>query len=147
MGDVVANYYNEINKMMEKIIYKVFVLNKKGLTFGKKNKELSILDAFIIKKIGSANEKSIYSLVKEIEIDRGVIASIINKLLANGYIIKQKSKEDKRINMVLLTEEGKEIYDIIMERQKEFFDFVLNDVTLNEEKAILKFLSKIHQKS
>lgn len=140
-----ANYYKEINKIMEKIIHKVLVLDKKGFKIRKKNQELSLLDMLIIKKIGSDSKKSIYSLVKETEIDRGVISTIINKLVATGCVIKEKAEEDKRVNMVLLTDEGKEVYNMIIDSQKEFFDFVLNDVTLNEEKTILKFLSKINQ--
>lgn len=140
-----ANYYNEINKLMEKIIHKVLILDKKGFKIRKKNQELSLLDMLIIKKIGRESKKSIYSLVKETDIDRGVIATIINKLVAVGYVIKEKAEEDKRVNMVLLTDEGKEVYNIVIDSQKEFFDVILNDITLNEEKAILKFLSKINQ--
>lgn len=141
-----ANYYNEINKIMEKIVNKLLIVDKKGLRIGKKNEELSLLDILIIKKVGSNNMKPIYSLVKETEIDRGTMTSIINKLVTNGYMKKEKAKEDKRVNMVTLTEDGEEIYNKILKIQVGLLDFILNDVTLNEEKAILKFLSKIKQK-
>jgi len=142
----VANYYNQINMMMEKIINKILIADKKGFKIGRKNEDLSLLDILVIKKIGSNSMKPIYSLVKETEIDRGVISSIINKLVANGYIKKEKAKEDKRVNMVILTDEGEEVYNKILDGQSEILDFILNDITLNEEKAILKFLSKINQK-
>ncbi|WP_432407222.1 MarR family winged helix-turn-helix transcriptional regulator [Wukongibacter sp. M2B1] len=141
-----ANYYKQINLMIEKIINKILIADKKGFSIGRKNEELSLLDIFVIKKIGSNNMKPIYSLVKETEIDRGVISSIINKLAANGYIKKEKAKEDKRVNMVILTDEGEEVYNKILRGQSEILDFILNDITLNEEKAILKFLSKVNQK-
>lgn len=141
-----ANYYNEINKMMEKIVNKLLIVDKKGFKLGKKNEELSLLDIFVLKNIGTDNIKPIYSLVKETEIDRGLITSIINKLVANGYIKKEKAKDDKRVNMVILTEEGEEVYNRILKSQGEFLDFILSDITLNEEKAILKFLSKINQR-
>jgi len=142
----VANYYNEINKMMEKIVNKTLILDKKGFNIGKKNEELSLLDIFIIKKVGNNSMKPIYSLVKETEIDRGIVTSIINKLVINGYMKKEKARDDKRVNMVALTEDGEKVYSEILKRQIEFLDFILNDITLNEEKAILKFLSKINQK-
>jgi DNA-binding MarR family transcriptional regulator len=141
----VANYYKEINKIMEKIIHKALILDKKGFKIGKKNQDLSLLDMLIIKKIGKESKKSIYNLVKETEVDRGVIATIINKLVATGYIIKEKAEEDKRVNMVSLTQEGEAVYNMLVDSQKEFFDVILNDITLNEEKTILKFLSKINQ--
>lgn len=142
-----ANYYNEINQMIEKIAHKVLISDKKKFKIGRKNQEFSLLEMLIIKKIGNNEMKSIYELVKETEIDRGLMAPMIKNLVIGGYIEKEKAKEDKRISMVKLTKSGKEIYDEIIVSQKEFFEFVLNDVTLNEEKAILKFLSKINQKS
>ncbi|WP_432662761.1 transcriptional regulator [Wukongibacter baidiensis] len=141
-----ANYYNQINMMMEKIINKILITDKKGFKIGRKNEELSLLDILVIKKIGSNSMKPIYSLVKETEIDRGVISSIINKLVANGYIKKEKAKEDKRVNMVILTEEGEEVYNKILKGQSDILEFILNDITLNEEKTIIKFLSKVNQK-
>ncbi len=143
---MVANYYNEINKMIEKIVNKLLIIDKKGFKIGKKNEDLSLLDILVLKNIGTNNVKSIYSLVKETEIDRGLITSIINKLVASGYIKKEKAKEDKRVSMVILTKEGEEVHNKILKEQSELLDFILNDITLNEEKAILKFLSKINQK-
>ncbi|MCG8541916.1 MAG: MarR family transcriptional regulator [Clostridia bacterium] len=140
-----ANYYNEINEMMEKIINRFLVIDKRGFRLGKKNEELSLLDIIVIKKIGISIMKPIYSLARETEMDRGVITSIINKLVASGYIKKEKAEEDKRVNMVTLTDKGEETYQKILNKQIEILDFVLNDITLNEEKAVLKFLSKINQ--
>lgn len=142
-----ANYYNEINQMIEKIAHKVLISDKKKFKIGRKNQEFSLLEMLIIKKIGNNEMKSIYELVKETEIDRGLMAPMIKNLVIGGYIEKEKAKEDKRVSMVKLTKSGKEIYDEIIVSQKEFFEFVLSDVTLNEEKAILKFLSKINQRS
>ena len=140
-----ANYYNEINEMMEKIINRFLVIDKRGFRLGKKNEELSLLEIIVIKKIGISIMKPIYSLARETEMDRGVITSIINKLVASGYIKKEKAEEDKRVNMVTLTDKGEETYQKILNKQIEILDFVLNDITLNEEKAVLKFLSKINQ--
>lgn len=141
-----ANYYNEINRMIEKIAHKVLISDKRKFKVGRKNQEFSLLEMFIIKKIGKNEIKSIYELVKEMEIDRGLVTSIIKKLVITGYIKKEKAQEDKRVNMLRLTVSGKEIYNEIIVGQQEFFEFILSDVTLNEEKAILKFLSKINQK-
>jgi len=140
-----ANYYREINKMLEKVVHKILVLDKKGFKIGLKGEELSLLDIYIIKMIGKNEMMSIYNLVDETEIDRGVITSIVNKMVAGGYFKKEKSKEDKRVYMVMLTEEGKAIYEKILKEQNNLLDFILEEISLNEEKAVLKFLSKVNQ--
>ncbi|QZY54249.1 MarR family winged helix-turn-helix transcriptional regulator [Crassaminicella profunda] len=139
-----ANYYHEINRMIDKLMHKVLVYDRKGFKINGKE-ELSLLDIHVLRKIGQQKHKKIYELVKDLEIDRGLIASVMKKLILSGYIIKERSEEDKRVYILKLTDEGKIMYEKTLDIQKNLLDFVLNDVTLNEEKAILKFLSKINQ--
>jgi len=141
-----ANYYKEINKIMEKITHKFLINDRKGFKLGLKGEEFSILDMHIIKTIGKNNIISLYKLVEYIEIDRGVITSILNKMTKWGYIEKEKSEEDKRVYNIMLTKEGHRIYDDILKEEKELLEFVLEDISLNEEKAILKFFSKLNQR-
>ncbi|MCT4605092.1 MAG: MarR family transcriptional regulator [Marinisporobacter sp.] len=139
-----ANYYYEINKMLDKLMHKVLVYDRKGFKINGKE-ELSLLDIHVLRKIGQVNNKKIYELVKDLEIDRGLIASVMKKLILNGYITKEKSEEDKRVYILKLTDEGKEMCKKTLDIQKDLLNFVLSDVTLKEEQAILKFLSKINQ--
>lgn len=141
-----ANYHREINKMMEKLIYRFLILDKKGCTLESKGENLSFLEIHIIKEIGRSFEKSIYNLVRETDMDRSTITTIINRLVLNDYLSKEKSEEDKRIYILRLTDRGQEVYNKIENTQKDIVESILNDITLNEEKAILKFLSKVNQK-
>ncbi|TCO76416.1 MarR family transcriptional regulator [Marinisporobacter balticus] len=140
-----ANYYNEINKMMDKLMHKVLVYDRKGFKIGGKAENLSLLDIHILRKIGQVKNKRLYELVEDMEMDRGLIASVTKKLILNGYILKEKDHEDKRVYILKLTNIGKKMYEKTLEIQEVLLNFVLADVTLNEEKAILKFLSKINQ--
>ena len=140
-----ANYYNEINIMVEKLIHKILVYDRKGFKIGTKNKELSLLDVYVLKTIGEEKEKKIYELLEEVEMDRGMVASTIKKLVLYAYVRKERSQDDKRAYIVSLTEKGMDMYNKMLEIQGDFLEFILSDITLNEEKAILKFLSKINQ--
>ncbi|KXG75644.1 MarR family winged helix-turn-helix transcriptional regulator [Thermotalea metallivorans] len=140
-----ANYYKEINKMLEKLVHRVLIYDRAGFKKGVKTEELSLLDIYILKKIGEEESKKIYELVNEMEIDRGIIASSTSKLVSCGYVEKEKSQEDKRVYVLRLTEQGRQLWHKNNEKHGELLNFVLADITLNEEKAILKFLSKINQ--
>jgi len=141
-----ANYYNEISNMIEKTIYRLMIADKNGLGIGTKNTDLSFLDIIVIKKIGDEEYVSQFSISKSTDISRGDITSIIKKLVACGYVTKKKSVEDKRANILTLTEEGKRVRKKIVDYQKCSIDYILHDITLNEEKAILKFLAKASQR-
>ncbi|WP_168198351.1 transcriptional regulator, SarA/Rot family [Crassaminicella thermophila] len=140
-----ANYYNEINKMIDKLMHKVLVYDRKGFKIGGNIEDLSLLDIHVLRNIGQVESKKIYELIEDMEMDRGLIASVTKKLILKGYIIKERSIEDKRVYILKLTEQGREMYEKILQVQNNLLEFLLSDVTLNEEKAILKFLSKINQ--
>lgn len=140
-----ANYYKEISKMVDKLVHRALIADKKGFKTGIKGETLSLLEIHILRKISEKENKKIYELVEELEIDRGILSSSINRLTASQLIIKEKSKLDKRVFFLKLTEEGRVIVEKSLEKQKALLEHILSDVTLNEEKAILKFLSKMNQ--
>ena len=140
-----ANYYNEINTMVEKLIHKILVYDRKGFKVGNKSEELSLLDFYVLKAIGEEKEKKIYELLEEVEMDRGMVTGIIKKLVLYTYVKKERSQEDKRAYILSLTKKGRSMYEKTSEIQEDFLEFVLSEITLNEEKSILKFLSKINQ--
>lgn len=138
-----ANYYNEINKMVNKLIQKIIYYDTKGFKVGK-DKELGLIDVYILRSIGLEHKK-MSQVIKELEVDRSLVATSLRKLTIYGYVIKEKSEEDKRAFVLKLTKEGTELYHKTWEIQSEILNFILEATTLNEEKAILKFLSKINQ--
>ncbi len=140
-----ANYYEQIYKLIVKSIHKVLIQDRKGLKIGTKGEAISLLDIHILEKIGEAGHKKIYQLVEDISMDRRFIASCVKKLLLNGYIEKERSEKDKRVHILKLTEYGKMHYKKYEQEQKKWLNFVLSEVTLNEEKAIVKFLSRINR--
>jgi len=140
-----ANYYREIYKMLDKVIYKACFLDRKGISFDRNGEKFSLLDIFIIKIVKKYSPTTMNEIIKGIDIDRGIVSPIINRLVQKKYLAKTKSDADKRVYKITLTEKGEELWEKINSREKGLLDFVLSDITLNEEKAVLKFLSKINQ--
>lgn len=64
--------------------------------------------------------------------------SLLNKLKKNGYIVKEPSKEDKRVFLIKLTEKGRSftiepsvdynIFDCLDDNQKKEFNNCLNSI-------------------
>src|SRR5690554_5635763 len=108
-----ANYYKEIYKMLDKTLYKALLIEKKGINLGLQGKQLSFLDIYILKEVKKTSPIAIHDLVKNMNLDRGVLTPIINRLVQIGYLEKSKSEKDKRIYLIHLTESGKDIYNHI----------------------------------
>lgn len=132
--------------MIEKTIYRLIIADKKGLKKGNKNEDISFLDFIVLNRIAQEEEISQFVLAKETEVARSIMVSVINKLVSGGYIRKEKAVDDKRVNILKLTEEGQKVWQRYTDNQKDAIDYILHDITLNEEKAILKFLAKASQR-
>jgi len=144
-GAIVANYYHEIDKMIYKIVIKTLITDLQGLKLGSKGEVFSFLEVYILRKIGEAGNKKIYELIDEMQLNRGMVSLIIKKLYLKGYVIKKQSEGDKRVYFLNLTDLGKDIVQKSINDQKNLLDFILADISVNEERVILKFLSKINQ--
>lgn len=140
-----ANYYKEINHMMEKVLYKLIKYDKAGIKIVEKNEKYSFIDLMVIREIGKKGEITVFDLLSQIEVDRGILATSINRFTSSGYVVKERSKLDKRKFLLYLTEEGKNLCNLLNDLENDELGFILKDMTINEQKAILKFLSRLNQ--
>lgn len=135
------NYYIEIHEYMEKLVEIITTLEKKGININ--GFKLSIIEILILKSLKNENGRKMYKTMQELNIDRNTFKTISNRLIFGNYIIKIKSIDDKRSFSLYLTEKGKKILEEIRDKEKELLFSLLDDFTLNEEIAILKFLVKL----
>lgn len=82
---------------------------------------------------------------KSLEIDRKTLVALISRLQKRKMINKRVSEIDKRQFWIELTDKGQRIREELTEQGQQLMAFALKDLTINEEKAVLKFFSKLHQ--
>ena len=134
-------YYNEIYKMFHKIFEKI-ISNK---YFYQINKEynLEFIDYLFLKNIEKLDNCNLSSLYKCLDINYDQISRKVDKLKQLNFIDKKVSKKDKRKKNLVLTKKGKKVFKEIDRLMNKYVKFIIKDFTVNEEKAVLKFLSKI----
>lgn len=131
----------QIQQYSEMLIQQILLMDKKGI---KNNGDtLSLTEILILKALGDQQEKKMADLIEELNLDRNIFGTFINRLQSQNYVIKRRAKEDKRAQVLLLTDKGKLSFEQILLTEKELLLSLLNDFTFNEEKAILKFLVKL----
>ncbi len=140
-----ANYTREISHMMDRMLTKVLKQDRKGYYQEQLIFKLSLLDVLAVKMIGEHKALDLASLIKGLELDRNLVDTSLKNLIGLKLVMKQKGKRDKREKLLVLTEQGHVLYQKLMQAQLSELEFILNDITINEEKTILKFLSKIVQ--
>lgn len=136
-------YYNEIYEMSSKIFENIILKNKYNEIIS--IKKISFNDYILMKKMYTFSETTIKELYEETDINYNVLIKKIEDLKNIGIVSKENSKDDKRVKILKITDEGKEILIKVDAKINEKLKFIIKDFTVNEEKAVLKFLSKINQ--
>ncbi|HHY90035.1 MAG TPA: winged helix DNA-binding protein [Clostridiales bacterium] len=140
------HYYHAIHTMMNRLVDRLLLYECRGFKENRKGKNLSLLDVQILYRITNGEEKKLHEIVRETGLERNLIASSVRRLLSCGYIQKEQSEKDRRVHILKATDSGKEFIALKQKEQKEWLERILEDMSLNETKAVLKFLTNIEKK-
>lgn len=140
-----ANYTREIAHLLDRLYIKTLSQDKKGYYRKNLKVKLSLAEVLLLKQIGEHGEVKLTHLINVLEVDRNFLTTTIKRLIGLKILIKSPDESDGRGQIISMTPSGKELYEALMEEQRKELDFILNDITINEEKTALKFISKIVQ--
>jgi DNA-binding MarR family transcriptional regulator len=70
---------------------------------------------------------------------------LVEKLIANGYVVKAKNKENRRIHEISLTEKGLAVLGIIQEKIPVLYRF-MEVFTIDEIKSLNEKLNTVREK-
>lgn len=140
-----ANYTREIAHMLDRLNTKTLAQDKDGYFRKNLKVKLNLIEMLIIKHIGEHGEVRLHHLIKVMEVDRNLVTTTVKRLISLKLLQKKADDEDGRSQVISITASGRETYEDLLKEQQKELDFILNDITINEEKTILKFISKIVQ--
>lgn len=139
------NHNLAILKMVELLGKKFIENDKRGIQFEELLHFNSFSELMLLSELGRTERMSTQELLRGIELDRGILDTLIKNLIARKLVYKEKDEDDKRKAYIGLTDQGKEQVLIFRKVEEEAMQFVMKDMSVNEQKAILKFLSRINQ--
>ncbi|MDK2866783.1 MAG: hypothetical protein PWP51_774 [Clostridiales bacterium] len=140
-----ANYRKEIAHMLDRMLIKVLHQDKAGFYKKAVSAKLNLLDMLILRRLEEIGMMKLSDMVSYLEVDRNVLTTSLKRLQSVNLICKRTDSVDGRAQIIVLSEYGEQFVKALSEASQSEMDFVLQDITVNEEKAILKFLSKIVQ--
>ncbi len=82
-------------------------------------------------------------LVKKLNLDKSNIARACDILEKNGFIIRDRSKEDKRSYLLQLTKKGEKLAIKINKSSQKYIKSILNEFSSNEQRIIIKAIKKM----
>ncbi|MDD3246844.1 MAG: MarR family transcriptional regulator [Methanosarcina sp.] len=82
------------------------------------------------------------SLAKILKVSKATSTRALQSLEKEGYVYRQRDENDHRAYKVYLTEKGKEIRDVVLEKLISFVDTLLSDFTPEEKEIFRQLVQK-----
>ncbi|GAB6107693.1 MarR family winged helix-turn-helix transcriptional regulator [Fusibacter bizertensis] len=140
-----ANYTREIAHMLDRLNTKILAQDKTGYFRKDLKVKLNLVELLLLKQLGEHGEVKLNHLINTLEVDRNLITTTVKRMGTLKLVQKRADEGDGRSQVIVLLPAGRELYNALIDQQNKELEFILDDVTINEEKTILKFISKMVQ--
>lgn len=106
-------------------------------------KDISILQAHIILSINFHRPCKMSQIAKSANLTLGSVTQIIDKLESKRYVKRQRSKEDRRVVFVELTEKGYKVVTANEHHVKQVAKEVMQKFSQDEQRLFLDFFQRM----
>ncbi len=105
--------------------------------------DLTFGEQVIIMFLSANNNVSQDTISKRYMIDKGMIAKSLTKLEHKGIIIRAQNSQNKRENIISLTQEGRDLINIMNDVYKEWNDIVYEGMSKEDIDYVKKLTGKM----
>lgn len=106
-------------------------------------KDISYNDFHIIEAIGTQEPKSMSTIAKLMKVTTGTLTKAMDGLTDKGYVIRERSKQDKRVVWIYLTEKGKSAYAHHEDFHRKMIANIKSQLTEQETPILIYALAKL----
>ena len=131
--------YKTINQVLVELINEIWDQEKKAI-ITEEFKDLSNNDMHVIEAIGLGEGKNMTSIARELKITVGSLTTAMNSLVKKQYVERYRSKKDRRVVFVKLTDKGVRAYQHHEEYHRQMSQAILDRLDDEELSVLLKTL-------
>lgn len=132
--------------MTESFAFYISALRKKFTQYcSEKLSEMNVTNGqlFILIYVGKKEKCSPKELSIALRLDAGHLNRTITKLVENDLLLQKKNEQDKRGNILSLTDKGKQVFKMSHNFFYEWDEMVLEPLSDAERELLLKLVKKI----
>ena len=97
----------------------------------------------VVKMLEQLGELSLSELSERIRAQNSTVTGIIDRMEREGLVVRERSKEDRRVVFIRLTTKGKKLAEDIPVEPWEIFRGALECLTASEVRDLVKILGKV----
>lgn len=137
-----SHYSKEVHAMLYKVLMRTHRIHE-----DKKIQEhaaIDLIDLSVMQAL-QTKEMGLKDLLEGTDLTRHELQKSLALMVKKNLLNKVVSDSDKRMSLYHLTQQGELVLDQALDQLMKPLSFALGDLSLNEEKAVLKYLSRLHQ--
>lgn len=108
-------------------------------------KDITNNDMHIIEAINIEEPRKMSDIAGRLNVTVGTLTTNMNSLEKKGYIIRERSTEDKRVVLVVLTEKGRKAFFHHRDFHKKMIRTIVTDLNEDEMKVLIRCMQKLDQ--
>lgn len=132
LNDVLVNLFRDITGIEQKAV--------RALGYS----DITANDMHVIEAIGVDAPKNMSSIARALSVTVGTLTISVNSLVKKGYVVRQRSEEDRRVVLVSLSEKGKEVFEHHAKFHKAMIDGAIEELTGEELEVLIKAVTKLN---
>ncbi|MBE5877553.1 MAG: MarR family transcriptional regulator [Lachnospiraceae bacterium] len=133
-----------LNELLVSLFENVMDMEEKAV-ITEEFKDITNNDMHIMEAIGIEEPRKMSDIAKRRSVTVGTLTTNMNSLEDKGYIIRERSKTDKRVVLVTLTEKGRKAFYHHRDFHKKMIHSLVKDLDESEMKVLIKSLTNIDQ--
>jgi len=107
---------------------------------------ISAQESQLLLSVGAKESLKMSEIAKALQLTLSSVTALVDKLEAKAFVTRERSREDRRIVRVLLTAEGRKLYDLVEQAQRELSMSVLKVLSREEQDMLLALFRKLAAK-
>ncbi len=134
--------HETVNEILVRLFANVLDIEEKCLRVGDFS-DLSISEMHVIDNIGVNRERTMSDTARDLRITSGTLTTAVDNLIKKGYVVRERSLEDRRVVKIRLTEKGISAYYSHEEFHRDLVISALQRLDSKEEELLIKVLTDI----
>lgn len=133
-----------LNELLVKLFNNVMDTEERAV-ITKEFEDITNNDMHIIEAIGIEEPRRMSDIAKRLDVTMGTLTTNMNSLEDKGYIVRERSKTDKRVVLVVLTPKGKKAFYHHRDFHKNMIKAIVKDLDEDEMKVMIKCLLNLNE--
>jgi DNA-binding MarR family transcriptional regulator len=105
--------------------------------------KLSRQEGFAVNALGRSGPATMGTLAEKLSSSMSALTAIVDRLVAQGIVSRERSEEDRRIVRIGLTPKGISLYEEHLKTQLDLSRKMMSRLSTQEQDALLDILRKI----